>query len=78
MMTLQILKFVDFTKAQKSRYFENETFFLQIKKFINCASRATLLQKKIAAEVTFDLFLFLGGSSQKYLKNDFQNYSVTF
>ena len=33
-MTLQILKCVDFTKMQKSRYLENETFFLQIKKFI--------------------------------------------
>ena len=46
MMTSQILKFVDFTKTQKSRYLENETLFLfQIKKFINCASRATLWQK---------------------------------
>ena len=31
MMTSQILKSVDFTKTQKSRYLENETFFLQIK-----------------------------------------------
>ena len=46
MMTSQILKSVDFTKAQKSRYLENETlFFLQIKKFINYTLRATLLQK---------------------------------
>ena len=31
-MTSQILKSVDFTKAQKSRYLENEMlFFLQIK-----------------------------------------------
>ena len=43
-MTSQILKFVDFTKMQKSRYLENETFFLQIKK-INYKSRTTLLQK---------------------------------
>ena len=43
MMTSQILKFVDFTKTQKSRYLENETlFFLQITKFINYTSRATL------------------------------------
>ena len=35
-MTSQILKFVDFTKTQKSRYLENETlFFIQIKKFMN-------------------------------------------
>ena len=33
MMASQILKSVDFTKAQKSRYLENEIlFFLQIKK----------------------------------------------
>ena len=54
MMTSQILKFVDFTKTQKSRYLENETLFLlQIKKIINCASRATLWQKNnFVAEVT--------------------------
>ena len=45
MMTSQILKSADFTKTQKSRYIENKTFFLQIKKFINYRSRATLLQK---------------------------------
>ena len=43
MMTLQILKSMDFTKTQKSKYLEKETlFFLQIKKFINYTSRATL------------------------------------
>ena len=43
MMTSQILKSMDFTKTQKSRYFENETlFFLQIKKFIDYTSRASL------------------------------------
>ena len=48
MMTSQILKSVDFTKTQKSRYLENKTlFFLQIKKIINYTSRATLLQKKV-------------------------------
>ena len=31
MMMSQILEFVDFTKTQKSRCLENETFFLQIK-----------------------------------------------
>ena len=46
MMTLEILKFVYFIKAQKSRYLENETlFFLQIKKFFNYTSRATLWEK---------------------------------
>ena len=43
MMMSQILKFMDFTKTQKSRYLEDETlFFLQIKQFINYTSRATL------------------------------------
>ena len=56
MMTSQILKFVDFTKTQKSRYLENETlFFLQIKKFINYTLRATLWVKNTyVAEVTFN------------------------
>ena len=46
MMMSQILKSVDFTKTQESRYLQNETtFFLQIKKFINSTSRATLWQK---------------------------------
>ena len=46
MITSQILKSVDFTKTQKSRYLENETLFLfQIKKIINCASKAILRQK---------------------------------
>ena len=43
MIVSQILKFVDFTKTQESRYLENETlFFLQMKKLINYTSRATL------------------------------------
>ena len=46
MMTSQILKSMNFTKAQKSRYLENETiFFLQIKEFINYTLRVTLWQK---------------------------------
>ena len=32
MMTSLILKSADFTETQKSRYLENETFFLQKKK----------------------------------------------
>ena len=32
MMTSHNWKYVDFTKTQKSRYLENETFFLSIKK----------------------------------------------
>ena len=42
-MTSQILKFMNITKTQKSRYLK--TFFLLIKKFINYTSRTTLWQK---------------------------------
>ena len=35
MMMSQTLLFMDITKTQKSKYLENETFFLQIKKIIN-------------------------------------------
>ena len=47
MMTSQILKSVDFIKIQKSRYLENDEtlLFLQINKFFNYTSSATLLQK---------------------------------
>ena len=47
-MTSKILKSVDFTKTQKLRYLENGAlFFLQIKKFINYTSKATLWQKNV-------------------------------
>ena len=45
MMASQSLKSVDFTKTQESRYLENETFFLQIKKFMNYTSRTKLGKK---------------------------------
>ena len=56
MMTSRILKSLDFTKTEKSRYLESETlFFLQIKKIINYTLRATLLQKNsFVAKVTFN------------------------
>ena len=54
MMMSQILKAVDFTKTQKSKYLENKAlFFLQIKKFINFALIATVLQNCFVVEVTF-------------------------
>ena len=34
MVMSEILKSVDFTKTQKSRYLENKTFYIQIKKLI--------------------------------------------
>ena len=50
MMMSQILKSVDFTKAQISRYLNNGTLlFLQIKKIISYTSRASFV-----AVVTFN------------------------
>ena len=43
--SILILRSMNFTKLQKPRYLENETFSLQIKKFINYTSKATLWQK---------------------------------
>ena len=49
MMTSQILKSVDFTKTQKSRYLENGTLLFfkkkKKKKLINYTSMGTLWQK---------------------------------
>ena len=53
MMMSQILKSLDFTQTQKSRYLENKTLlFLQIKMFINYTSRA---KNSFVVEVTFKL-----------------------
>ena len=46
-MTLQISKFLDFTKTQKPRYLENKTlFFLQIKKNSLTTHQGLLYGKK--------------------------------
>ena len=46
MVTSQIWKSVDFTKTQKSKYLENKKLYiLQIKKFLNYTSSASLWQK---------------------------------
>ena len=45
LLTSQILKSVDFTETEKSRYLENKTSFFLQKKIINYTSMATLLQK---------------------------------
>ena len=53
-MMSQIFKFLNFTKTQKSSYLENKVlFFLQIRKFINYTSRATLWENAFVAEVIF-------------------------
>ena len=45
MLTSQILRSVDFTKTQKSRYLESKTLFILQIKNINYTSWATLWQK---------------------------------
>ena len=51
MMASQILKFLDFTETQKSRYLENETLK---KKIVNYTSETTLWQNIVfVAEVAF-------------------------
>ena len=63
MMTSQTLKSVDFTKTQKSRYLENETFSCQIKKFINHKSYF-MARNSFVTEVTFKNFKSIESSSQ--------------
>ena len=55
MMTSQILKSMNFTEAQKSRYLENETLlFIQIKKeIISYTSRDG--KNSFAAKATFKI-----------------------
>ena len=49
MMTSQNLKSIGFIKTQKSWYIGNETlFFVQIKRFINYTSSATLWQRIVS------------------------------
>ena len=56
MMTSQIMKSAGFTKTQKPLYLHNETFFLQIKKFMNYTSSAGLWQiyNSCVVELTFE------------------------
>ena len=54
MMTSQILKFVDSSKALKSKYLENKKFFLQIK-FTYYGLRDHMFLKIPLAEVTFEM-----------------------
>ena len=54
MMMSQILKFVDFTKTQKSKYLENKTiFFLQIKNSLITYQGLLYGKKTFAVELTF-------------------------
>ena len=54
MMTSQILKFVDFTKIQKSRYLENGTLFLlQIKKIKSITFKVNKHDSAINKKLSF-------------------------
>ena len=50
-MTSQILKSVDFTKTQISRYLNNKTFFLQIKKPFITHQGLLMAEKDFVPEV---------------------------
>ena len=54
MMTSQILRSVNFSNTQKSRYLESETFFLQIKKPLITYQGLRYGKKSFVAEVTFN------------------------
>ena len=57
-MMSQILKSVDFTKTQKSRYFENETLFFSTNKKIPLLHTKYyfMAQNSLVAEATFIYF----------------------
>ena len=59
MITSQILKSVDFTKTQKSRYLKNEFFFLQIKIYQLDIKGYLITKTSFVAEVTFKLNPFM-------------------
>ena len=59
MMTSQILKFVDFTKTQKSRYLGNETIFVHIKKSLITHQGLLYGKKHFVEEVTLKHFMKL-------------------
>ena len=53
MMMSQILKLVDSSKTQKSNFFDNEAFFLQIKKVpILCIIGYNMVKNSFLVEVT--------------------------
>ena len=72
-MTSQILKSVDFTKTQNSRYLENKTLFLlQIKKFVN------YILKVVSATFLLVCFVCLKGCTCETRENIFYFTSKAF
>lgn len=54
MMTSEILKFVDFTKTQNSKYLENETMiFLKMKIDLSKINGYFMVNYSLVAEATF-------------------------
>ena len=59
MTTSQILKFVDFTKIQKSKYFENEQIIFSSNKKIHEYIKDYFMAKiKFEAKITFNNFFY--------------------
>ena len=72
MMTSQILKPVNFTKTQKSRYLKNETFFLQNEKIHELHIKGCFIAKNsFVAKVTPTLYINV--LSWIFLKNSGKN-----
>ena len=63
MMMSQILKLMDFTKTQKSRYLQNEKFFFQMKKSINNTSNYLMIIWQLYLRLIIIQFL---GNESKY------------
>ena len=72
MMRSQTLKFLDFTRTQKSGYLEKETLiFLQIKKIVNYTKRAT--KNSFVVEVTFKSIPSCSDTPDRVPQNDEEN-----
>ena len=63
MMMSQILKLMDFTKTQKSRYLQNEKFFFQMKKSINNTSNYLMIIWQLYLRLIIIQFM---GNESKY------------
>ena len=77
MLTSQILRSVYFTESQKSKSLENETFFLQIKKFIKMHQGLLYGKNSFLGNVrfqTFEHYFVSGVLSIHYLNELISNF----
>ena len=63
MIMSQILKLMDFTKTQKSRYLQNKKFFFQMKKSINNTSNYLMIIWQLYLRLIIIQFM---GNESKY------------